>query len=195
MSEFRLIVGLGNPGKDYQHTRHNLGFLVAEHLAKRYKLKWTRSLTVRGLVAHGVIEQNKIYLLLPSTYMNHSGIAVRQMAGRKKIALENILVICDDLNLEFGQMRLKPKGSDGGHHGLHSIVEHIKSNEFTRLRLGIGQPADREEVVNFVLSPFSQAEKKNLVDFVARAADCVVAWILTGTEKTMGQFNKRKVNE
>lgn len=195
MSEFRLIVGLGNPGKEYQHTRHNLGFLVVEHLAKQYKLKWAKSLTVRGLVAHGAIEQNKIYLLLPSTYMNHSGIAVRQIMGRKRVALEDMLVVCDDLNLTFGQMRLRPKGSDGGHHGLSSIIEHIKSNEFPRLRVGIGQPVDKEEVVNFVLSPFSQAEKKHLEDCVAGAADCVATWILTGTEKTMDQFNKRKVNE
>jgi len=188
----RLIVGLGNPGKDYEYTRHNLGFLVARHLAKRYKLEFVKDPALGGSMAHGQIEKQNFFLLLPLTYVNNSGRVVKKVVKTKHIALEDLLVVCDDLNLSFGQLRLRESGSDGGHNGLSSIIEGLATNKFARLRLGIGQPKRKEETVDFVLSEFDKEEKNGLEDFVEEAAGCCMAWLTKGTAKAMGQFNKSK---
>ena len=192
MSESRLIVGLGNPDKKYEYTRHNLGFLVLCHLAKQYKVEFTKSLTLKGLIASGDINDQKVILFLPLTYVNNSGVAVKEILKRKAIALQNILVVCDDLNLDYGHIRLRSRGSDGGHNGLSSIVEHLATNEFARLRLGIGCPSKKEDAVRFVLSVFNDEEKKELNHFIKRAVDCCRTWVTEGTTKAMSQFNKRK---
>lgn len=189
--EPRLIVGLGNPGADYQNTRHNLGFLAVQHLAKRSQLKFTKGFTVKGLMAQGELEGKKTCLFLPLTYMNHSGVAVKALVEKKKILLKNMLVVSDDLDLDFGQVRLRAKGSDGGHNGLSSLIAHLKTQEFARLRLGIGRPAQKEETVDFVLSEFDNREKKELGPFVEKATDCCLAWLAEGTAEAMNQFNEK----
>lgn len=181
----RLIVGLGNPGRKYEKTRHNLGFLVGRRLAHDQRWKFTENLSLKGLVAQGIIDHTNIVLLLPLMYVNNSGIAVKEIVQRKKIALENILVVCDDLNLSFGQLRLRPKGSDGGHNGLTSVIEHLKTKDFARLRIGIGRPVRKEDVVDFVLSEFEKEEQKQLPDVIERAAECGLAWLAKGTKETI----------
>ena len=195
MAETFLIVGLGNPGKDYQDTRHNLGFLVVEHLAQSEKLKFSESSFTKGLVAEGNIDGTKVMLLLPATYVNNSGVAVKAASAYKKIDLKNILVVVDDVNLDFGQMRLRPSGSDGGHNGLTSIIEHLGNKEFARLRLGVGNPRSKNEMVDHVLGKFTAAEKKQLKNFITTASDGCLVWLKEGMSKAMNQFNRRENDE
>ena len=195
MSEYRLVVGLGNPGKKYERTRHNLGFLIVARIAKRNKLKFSRSLTLNAYVARGVVRGKNFYLLLPVTYMNHSGSAVKRIVRKKKIALENILIVNDDLNLPFGQLRLRSKGSDGGHNGLASVIQELATQDFSRLRVGIGAPARGEDPAEFVLSEFDAGEKKQLDRIVEEASQGCEIWLQEGTMKTMNQFNRRKDDE
>ena len=190
-ASLRLIVGLGNPERKYAKTRHNFGFLVGQSLAHNRKWTFKQNSAVKGLVAQGVVEQKDVVLFLPLTYVNHSGLAIKEIVSRKNIALENILVVCDDLNLPFGQMRLRPNGSDGGHNGLTSVIQELKTKEFPRLRLGIGRPQHKNDVVDFVLSDFEAEEQKQLPEFIGRAAECCRMWLSEGTKETMEYFNKR----
>ena len=195
MSESFLIVGLGNPGKDYQYTRHNLGFLVVEHLARQNALKFSQSSFTNALTAEGQVAGKKLMLLLPLTYVNNSGAAVRAAVHYKKIALENILVVMDDVNVEFKEMRLRPSGSNGGHNGLSSVIEHMKTKDFGRLRLGVGAPRQKDMMVDYVLGEFTAQEKKHLKGFIEEAGDCCIAWLSEGMNKAMNQFNRRKNDE
>lgn len=191
MSKTRLIVGLGNPGKEYEYTRHNLGFMVVRHLAKELNWEFQTSRLTKGLIAKGEIEGGEVYLLLPLTFMNHSGFAVKPLVEKKNLTLENLLVICDDLNLSFGQLRLRSTGSDGGHNGLSSIIECLHTNNFSRLRMGIGEPSSQGQAVDYVLGKFNTAEKKSLEVFVTEAADCCLIWLKEGINKAMQLYNKK----
>ena len=191
----RLIAGLGNPEKKYQYTRHNFGYLVVEEFANRLNARFKKDHTVAGLVAKTSVGQDEVCLLLPLTYMNHSGLAVKQMAAQKKIELADILVVCDDLDLDFGSLRLRAKGSAGGHNGLKSIIDQMKTQEFARLRLGIGQPYRREKTTDFVLTNFSTQERKELLDVIQIGVDCCQGWLTQGISKTMSQFNKKEQKE
>ena len=189
MSELRLIVGLGNPGIDYEYTRHNLGFLVVRQLAEKFKLKFELSSLTNGLTAEGVIEETTVCLLMPLTYMNNSGVAVRQIMISKKLLPEDILVVSDDFHLNFAQIRLKAKGSDGGHNGLGSIIRHLRTEEFARLRMGIGQPSSKKDTVDFVLEEFNKKEKESLDSFVDEAISCCLTWGKKGIHAAMDQHN------
>ena len=189
-----MIVGLGNPGKDYEYTRHNLGFLVVENLAKHYQLKFSSSSLTKGLVTEGHIEGQPVLLLLPTTYVNHSGLAVKPIVQKKEISSSDLLIVCDDLAIDFGQIRLRAKGSDGGHNGLTSIIEHLGTQEFPRLRLGIGRPPAPQDTVDYVLGKFNKEERKELNHFINEATECCLVWLRDGTNKAMGQFNRRKDN-
>ena len=189
-----MIVGLGNPGKDYEYTRHNLGFLVVENLAKQCQLKFSSSSLTKGLVTEGHIEGQPVLLLLPTTYVNHSGLAVKSIVQKKEISFSDLLIVCDDLAIDFGQIRLRAKGSDGGHNGLTSIIEHLGTQEFPRLRLGIGRPPAPRDTVDYVLGKFNKEERKELNHFIDEATECCLVWLKDGTNKAMGQFNRRKDN-
>lgn len=191
MSETRLIVGLGNPGRDYEYTRHNLGFLVVEHLAKKNNLRFLKSSFTKGLTADGQVAGRDLCCLLPATYMNNSGLAVKQAVLNKNLDHADILVVCDDFHLEFGQVRIRNKGSDGGHNGLASVIEHLGTQAFARLRLGIGGPAQGQEPVDYVLGKWTAGEEKQLDEFIDRATDCCGVWLQEGTHHAMDQFNGR----
>ncbi|MFA5088875.1 MAG: aminoacyl-tRNA hydrolase [Candidatus Omnitrophota bacterium] len=195
MLEKYLIVGLGNPGKEYEYTRHNLGFLVLRQLAKEQNLKFSASPSVKGLVADLRADGKMLYLLMPLTYMNNSGLSVGSFIRKKEIPHSNILVIADDFNLEFGQLRLRKKGSDGGHNGLKSIINHLKTEEFGRLRLGIGRSRRSQDAVDFVLEEFNRRERKELEFFIQEASDCGWAWFNEGINYAMNHSNRRKGNE
>ncbi|MCA9402015.1 MAG: aminoacyl-tRNA hydrolase [Candidatus Omnitrophica bacterium] len=191
MKPTKLIIGLGNPGKNYTFTRHNLGFLVVERFAQQLGLKFQLSSFTNGVTAQGAWEEHAIGLLLPLTYMNRSGMAVRQAMEHLDIAAENILVVTDDFQIPFQQMRLKSKGSDGGHNGLASIIEHLNTQVFPRLRVGIGDGKKRNEWVDFVLGEFTSREKKDLEDLTSAAVDCCKIWINEGINKAMEKYNRR----
>jgi len=194
LTNVRLIVGLGNPGKAYQNTRHNIGFAIGAHLVKHLGSSFKSSPIVQGHIAQAQLDSHEVYVLLPSTFMNHSGIAVKKMIERHQIPLSHVLVICDDLNLEFGQMRLRARGSAGGHNGLISIIAHLKSDHFARLRVGIGRPTHKDQVSDYVLEKFTKVEEKNLDPIVSQASECAEIWIKEGINKAMDYTNKRKVN-
>lgn len=195
MAENRLIVGLGNPDEKYRYTRHNWGYLVVEELAALWELKFRNDASVKGLTAKVEQDGQTCYLLLPLTYMNLSGAAVSAVIKKRNIALENVLVVCDDLDLPFGQIRLRAQGSAGGHNGLKSIIGSLGSSEFARLRGGIGRPQDNKGTVDFVLDGFSVQEKKQLPQHLKTAVECCQVWIKQGVNEAMSQFNKRKSND
>ena len=176
-------------------TRHNFGFLAVSHFADLYQIEFVKSAKYHGLVGSGTVEGKKVYLLLPLTYMNVSGVAVCAMVKDKGIPLANVLVLCDDFHLDFGEIRIRPQGSSGGHNGLTSVFEHLGSKEIARLRLGIGAPQEKSQVTDFVLSGFKAGERKRLPEVVAEAADCCHVFLKEGISQAMTRFNKRSKKE
>lgn len=191
MTESRLIVGLGNPGKDYEHTRHNLGFMVVQRLVENTGSRFQHSSFIKGLVAEVKVEEKRLYCLLPMTYMNHSGTAVKGVLDKKGLSPHQMLVVSDDLSLDFGQIRIRERGSDGGHNGLKSVTGSLGTRDFARLRLGIGAAPDSHDTADYVLSEFQRSEKKELEGFVDQAGECCLVWVRDGISKAMDQFNRR----
>ncbi|MGB1217333.1 MAG: aminoacyl-tRNA hydrolase [Saprospiraceae bacterium] len=184
-----LIVGLGNPGSDYDDTRHNVGFEVIDNLIKLHKVDMEHE-------SHGDLGEFKfkgrtIILLKPNTYMNLSGKAVRYWMQKKKVQQENILILLDDLNIDFGRVKLKGKGSDGGHNGLKSINELLGGNKYARLRIGIGDDFSRGRQVDYVLGKWTDKEWETLPDILTTSADCVKAFCTVGMAHAMNQYNKK----
>jgi PTH1 family peptidyl-tRNA hydrolase len=185
----KLIVGLGNPGAQYKWTRHNLGFFVLEAFAAQYKVDWRNSLSYQGMVSRVMVQDVECSLLMPLTFMNNSGLSVRKLADKQSVPIENILIVCDDLSLSYGKMRLRPSGSAGGQNGLKSIIKELGSNQFSRLRLGIDEPVHSAHKADYVLSNFTSDEKKALPEFINHALDCVTCWVTEGAEVAMNKFN------
>jgi PTH1 family peptidyl-tRNA hydrolase len=185
----KLIVGLGNPEVRYEFTRHNLGFLVLAQLATQHALKYKKSAVAQAVEARLVLDGEVCSLMMPLTYMNNSGIAVKAWMDKKDLTPKDILIVCDDLDLSFGQMRLRPSGTAGGHNGIKSVIEHVGTKDFARLRLGIGSAHPSQDTADYVLSNFTSGEKKLLPDYIKEAVTCVTSWVTKGTEATMNQFN------
>jgi peptidyl-tRNA hydrolase, PTH1 family len=185
----KLIVGLGNPELRYEYTRHNLGFLVLAALAERNSLKYKKSPVAQAVETKLVVEGQHCSLMMPLTYMNNSGIAVRAWIDKKGITPADILVVCDELAFKFTEMRLRPNGTAGGHNGLKSIIEHLGTKDFARLRLGIGPVPANVDTADYVLSNFTAGEKKLLPGVIEEAVACVTSWVTQGTQATMNQFN------
>lgn len=190
-----LLIGLGNPGKEYALTRHNFGFLVVSHFADLYQFEFVKSAKYHGMIGSGTVEGKKVYLLLPLTYMNVSGVAVKAIVKDKDIPLSHVLVVCDDFHLSFGEIRIRPQGSSGGHNGLASVIEHLGSNDIARLRLGIGAPREKDGTVDFVLSGFKAGEKKKLQTIIGESVDCCHVFLKEGISQAMTRFNKRSKKE
>jgi PTH1 family peptidyl-tRNA hydrolase len=155
------------------------------------KLKFVPSFVTSGLVAEGVVADEPLYVLMPLTYMNESGGAVRQVMTRKNLLLEDVLIVCDDLDLDYGQIRVRARGSDGGHKGLNSVIEHLGTEQFSRVRMGIGRPAGKKDVVEYVLETFKKEEKGRLDDFINEAASCCLVWGREGINRAMDQYNRK----
>ena len=178
----------------YARTRHNLGFMVIEALVRKHRMRLKASRVCRGLVAEGLIDDRGCLLLMPMTYMNHSGTAVRDLAAYYEIPLDALFVVCDDFNLPFGQFRVRPQGSDGGHNGLESIVKLLNSDVFPRLRMGVGAPRPGQDPAEYVLAGFEKDEQEQLDAFIDGGAECCQSWLKEDMGKVMSQFNKRKGN-
>ncbi|MDE6554234.1 MAG: aminoacyl-tRNA hydrolase [Muribaculaceae bacterium] len=182
-----LIVGLGNIGPDYVGTRHNAGFMTVDVLAQRAGAAW---ISCRyGDMAMVKVKNCELMLLKPSTFMNLSGVAVRYWMNHEKLPLENLLVVVDDLALPFGTIRLKQRGSDGGHNGLKNIASELGNTNYARLRIGVGNEFTRGHQIDFVLGTFTPDEKKKLPAILDKAADCVQAYCLSGPAFAMNHFN------
>lgn len=187
-----LIVGLGNPGAKYAGTRHNAGWFVIDELARRSGLLVARR-EHEAMTGSGFFGENKVMLVKPQTFMNLSGRAVTALMRYHKVEPANVLVICDDLNLPVGKIRLRAGGSDGGQNGLKSISQSLGGQPFPRLRFGIGEPPREVRMergtADYVLSPFATVEKPLVNETVTRAADCVETWVKSGIEAAMTGYN------
>ena len=184
-----LVVGLGNIGAEYVNTRHNLGFMVLDAWAQASNISFESGRY--GSTAVISFKGRKFYLLKPSTYMNLSGKAVRYWMNELKIPVENILVISDDLNIPFGTLRLRKNGSAGGHNGLTNITELIGTQEYARIRMGIGNDFGRGQQVGYVLGELSQEEKEQMPDLCKRVIDGVKAWATIGADRAMNTVNTK----
>lgn len=182
-----LIVGLGNIGPDYVGTRHNAGFMVVDVLAERAGATWKSCRY--GDMTTVKIKNCELMLLKPSTFMNLSGVAVRYWMNQEKLPLENLLIVVDDLALPFGTIRLKQRGSDGGHNGLKNIASELGNTNYARLRIGVGNEFSRGHQIDFVLGVFNPEEKKNLPEILDKAADCISSYCLSGPAFAMNHFN------
>lgn len=184
-----LIVGLGNIGPEYEHTRHNIGFDIVDNIATDAGVKFTDRRY--GAIAEMKIKNKYLTLLKPSTYMNLSGNAVRYWMQAEKIEIENILIIVDDLALPFGSLRLRPSGSDAGHNGLKHIQETLSTTNYARLRFGIGNDFNRGQQIEYVLSGWSPEQLETLPQLIDRSSDIVKSFCLAGLQRTMNDYNKR----
>ncbi len=186
----KLIVGLGNPGISYTRTRHNIGFLVIKSITNRRTTRFRPESGISSLSAKVKVEGQEVLLAMPTTFMNLSGRAVAGLVKKYKIAPGNLLIVCDDLNLEFGRLRLRPGGSSGGHKGLKSIIDSLGRNDFPRLRVGIGRPlAPQADLSEYVLEPFGRRQKEQLSLIFKEASDCCRAWLTGEIENCMNNFN------
>jgi PTH1 family peptidyl-tRNA hydrolase len=191
MDELRLIVGLGNPGADYARTRHNAGFMVADILADRWRASWGYEKKFDSRLAKSAAYGRKILLCEPQTYMNSSGTAVSAVAGFYRVGLNDLLVMVDDADLPLGELRMRPGGGSAGHHGLESIEAVLSSNEYPRLRIGIGRQDGQRQITGFVLGRFASTDRELLDTVLGRAADQVECWLQFGIQKAMSKFNGR----
>ncbi|MEW6304736.1 MAG: aminoacyl-tRNA hydrolase [Verrucomicrobiota bacterium] len=190
MENLHLIAGLGNPGREYAATRHNAGFRLVEHLAGRWKASWVLEKKFQCKLARAQWQERTIWLCEPQTFMNASGEAVGPVAAFYRVKPAHILVVVDDADLALGEIRLRPKGSSGGHHGLDSVEQHLGTRDYARLRIGIGRKADGvREITGHVLGRFDAAEEQVFETVLKRAGDAAECWLTSGIEKAMNQFN------
>lgn len=182
----KLIIGLGNPGRQYQGTRHNIGFSTIDILARRHRIH-VRSRRSKSLVGEGIIASEEVVLSKPLTFVNLSGQAVGGLVRRYKLDMKDVLVICDDVNLPLGRLRIRTSGSAGGHKGLKSVIHSLGTEDFVRIRIGIGSPAGH--MVDHVLSRFQRNEREAVRHAIERAADSVETYLVSGIEQAMNQFN------
>jgi len=185
----KCIVGLGNPGRKYKKTRHNIGFMVIDELYRRHALTGEqKKFNCEYTISH--IAGEKVLLVKPLTFMNLSGEGVRPLLDYYNVAAEETIVAYDDLDLPAGNIRLRLKGGHGGHNGIRSLIEHLGTKEFKRLRIGIGRPTDRTPIVNYVLQKFSKDEHEAITTAIMNSADACEAWLQEDFSQVMNQFNK-----
>ncbi len=186
----KLIVGLGNPGPKYRFTRHNIGFIILDNIASDFNIRVKKHFH-NSLCGKGRIGSDQVMLAKPLTYMNLSGVAVSEIKKREDIALKDLLIIMDDIDLPLGKIRLRPKGSSGGHKGLSSIIVELGTEEFPRLRIGIA-PQYRglaSILKEYVLAGFKRGERKPVADLIEKSSRCVETWVREGIEAAMNRFN------
>ena len=183
-----LLVGLGNPGREYQTNRHNYGFMLIDRIAVRLNARGLK-VQSKAIVTSATYEDRKLILAKPQTYMNLSGQSIQGLAHFYKLPLENMLVAYDDLDLPFGTIRLRPGGGPGGQKGVASTIEKLGTKDFARLRLGIGRPPGRMDPAAYVLQNFSRDELKSVSEILDRAADAALEFVMNGLDKAMNKFN------
>jgi PTH1 family peptidyl-tRNA hydrolase len=190
----KCIVGLGNPGNRYRFTRHNIGFLAIEFLIDKFKAKHFKSNSLYECYQISLAE-DLLLLVMPQTYMNNSGIAVREIHQQYNLTTADLLILYDDFQIPFGTLRLRPKGSDGGHNGLASIIYHLENDLLPRLRIGVGGKTlpnehSQESMADYVLSRFDTDEEKLLPHLLNYTHDACISWVEAGIQKTMNQYNR-----
>ena len=183
-----LIVGLGNPEEDYSKTRHNMGFDVINKLSENLNIKVNKN-KFNSLYGTGTVGSEKIILLKPQTYMNLSGKSIIQVINFYKIPIENIIVIYDDIDTDIGNIRIRKKGSSGSHNGMKSVINEIQTEEFTRIRVGIGRPKYKDDMINYVIGAIPEEEINNLDEGTTKAKEAVISILKDGIDIAMNKFN------
>jgi PTH1 family peptidyl-tRNA hydrolase len=188
----RLVVGLGNPGKTYSKTRHNVGFMVVDKVSDAFSIALEKQKfdTRFGI---GSVNGVKIVLAMPMAYMNRSGPQVQNIAGYFRILCEDMLVVHDDIDLAFGRLKIKEKGGDGGHKGVRSIIDAFGGGDFTRLRIGVGRPDAENDAADYVLGKFTLEERKVLSQIITTAKDAIVTILCKVTKEGMNRFNDKRI--
>ena len=183
-----LIVGLGNPDTEYDNTRHNMGFNAINGISKKYNIKLKKN-KFQGLFEIGEIEGQKVIIVKPQTYMNLSGNCVKEIVDFYKIEKENIIIIYDDMDIEPGKIKIRKKGSSGGHNGIKSIIQMLGTDQFSRIRIGIGKPEHKGDEINYVIGPIHNEEKKLLMQGVEKAEKALIEILKNGIDIAMNKFN------
>ena len=183
-----IIAGLGNPGKKYEDTRHNIGFRTIDALADKLNIK-VNKIKFKGLVGEGRIAAEKVILLKPHTFMNNSGESIVEILNFYKLKPEDLIVVVDDIDIEFAQLKIKKNGSAGTHNGLKSIVNLTGSKDFARFKVGVGKKHHNEDLANFVLSSFPAKDKKHIEDAIDACADAIIEAVSRGIDKSMNSYN------
>ncbi len=184
----RVIFGLGNPGKDYEQSRHNIGFRVIDKLSQEHRIELNKH-SCQAWIGEGEVGKEEVFLVKPLTLVNAAGVSLLQLKQKHEVSPEDIMVISDDVNLELGKLRLARRGGDGGHKGLRSIIEFLGTEEFPRLRIGIDRPEQKIELKGFVLGEFTLREKKVIEETISRASQAVEMVIRQGIDETMKLYN------
>jgi peptidyl-tRNA hydrolase, PTH1 family len=187
-----LVFGLGNPGSRYQNTRHNLGFMVVDQISADFQTAMNKT-KFDAAYARARIDDTDVILAKPMTFMNKSGIPVSRFVGFYHVSTQDMLVIHDDIDLDFGRIKIKEKGGDGGHKGIRSIIDAIGKDDFCRLRIGIGRPEAGINAADYVLTPFNAAEREMLKHIIARARDAAVTILCNGAKEGMNRFNQMTI--
>lgn len=185
-----VIVGLGNPGKDYRDTRHNIGFTTIDLIAKKNNIQ-VNKIKFKAVYGEGFIEGEKVILVKPQTYMNNSGISVKEIFSYFEFPIENLIVIVDDIDIDFASIRIKKKGSAGTHNGLKSIIYHLKRDDFPRLKIGVGKKHPNQDLANFVLSRFSKDEIVDMEQATVNAVQAIEMIVTHDLNKAMNQYNAK----
>jgi PTH1 family peptidyl-tRNA hydrolase len=185
----KIVVGLGNPGREYADTPHNAGFMVVEELAGRLGVRFRRQSRFQARMSQATLGSQPVLLVEPETYMNASGQAVAAVMAYYKVPTVDLVVVLDDADLEMGRMRIRQKGASGGHRGLESVIQQVGTPEFARVRVGIGRACDGRKLADHVLSSFSREEAVWMGRIVSQAADAVVCVVESGGETAMNRFN------
>lgn len=188
MENLFVIIGLGNPGSRYDNTRHNVGFDTVDYLADKYGIKVSK-LKFKALYGDGSISGERVILVKPQTFMNLSGESVREIIDWYKIPMSNLIIIYDDTDLSLGKIRVRPKGSSGTHNGMRSIIYQIQSDDFPRVRIGIGRPPESWELADFVLSKINGDDRKLINQSIANAADAAATIVKSGVNAAMNKYN------
>ncbi|MGI6084300.1 MAG: aminoacyl-tRNA hydrolase [Acetivibrionales bacterium] len=183
-----IFAGLGNMGSRYERTRHNVGFDTIDFLAAQYRINNFKS-KHKSLIADGLIQGQKVFLVKPQTYMNNSGEAIREIIDYYKVPYENLVIIYDDADLDIGRLRIRAKGSPGTHNGMRSILSHIQTEDFPRIRIGIGKAPDQMDLADYVLSRFSDEERKLVNTAIENAAKAAVTIVCASLEIAMSKYN------
>jgi len=191
----KIVVGLGNPGLKYEFTRHNIGFRVVDSLAQDIEIEFKKVKSYYSLISRGMINNHKVMLVKPQTFMNLSGRAVSKVVSYYKISLRDLLIVYDDLNLELGQIRIRKKGSAGGHKGMESIMQYLHSEEIPRLRIGIGNLSVNFnfDCVSYVLSNFNGDEEDKIKETIKLSTKAIKTVIEDGFEKAMRKYNRKSI--
>jgi len=189
LGEICLIIGLGNPGAKYENTRHNVGFNAIDYISKKYNIKLSK-IGFKAVYGDGEIEGTRTVLIKPQTFMNLSGESVRDILAWYKVPLTRVIIIYDDIDLDLGKIRVKPKGSAGTHNGMKSIIFQLQAEEFPRIRIGIGRPPEKWDLADYVLSKFPKTDREIIDQSIEKAAEAAIMIAKSGPDVAMNNFNK-----